>query len=233
MRERTRIGLLFAAAALVYANALWDGFTLDDPLYITVNPQVTSLSLRGLFSLHKFAHVFRPLTFATFGLNWALAGARPFGFHLVNVLLHAAVTCLLYLLLRNILEPASPQGSSQGKTVAFVAALLFAVHPIHTEAVTSIVGRSELLAAGFLLAACLFHVNDREIPALLCFVLAVLSKESAVVFLPLVLVCDYARGRWKPVLRYVSIAGVTLIYLGVFWKLQGGRLALPPNWQPG
>ena len=220
MKERTRIGLLFATAALVYANALRDGFTLDDDLYITLNPQVTKFTAGGLFALHKYASVFRPVTFGTFAINWALSGAHPFGFHLVNLALHAAVTCLLYLLLRTILEPASPQG----KNVAFVAALLFAVHPIHTEAVTSIVGRSELLAAGFLLAACLLHLNNREIPALLCFMLAVMSKESAVLFLPLVIVCDYARDQWKPILRYVWIAGVTLLYLGVFWKLQGGHL---------
>jgi tetratricopeptide (TPR) repeat protein len=66
-------------------------------------------------------------------------------------------------------------------------------------------------------------LSDQQIPALICFVLALLSKESAVIFLPLLLVGDYARGKWKPRFRYVLIAGVTLAYLGLLWKVQGGR----------
>jgi tetratricopeptide (TPR) repeat protein len=221
MKERIRMALLFAAVVLAYGNTLWNAFTMDDDLYIALNPQVTDFSARGLFVPHKFSAVFRPVTFGTFALNWALGGARPFGFHLVNLLLHAAVTWLLYLLLRTILGVETPQEIS----VAFVAALLFAVHPIHTEAVASVTGRAELLAAGFLFAACLLHVGDREIPALVCFVLAVWSKESAIVFLPLLLVCDYARGEWKSPFRYARIAGITLLYLGALWKLQGGRFS--------
>src|SRR4029077_5792548 len=99
----------------------------------------------------------------------------------------------------------------------------FAVHPLHTEAVSSIAGRAEVLAAGFLFAAWILHLQDQQIPALICFVLALLSKESAVIFLPLLLVGDYARGKWKPWLRYSLIAGVTLVYLGLLWKIQGGR----------
>jgi tetratricopeptide (TPR) repeat protein len=105
--------------------------------------------------------------------------------------------------------------------------LVFAVHPLHTEAVSSVVGRAELLAAGFLFAAWILHLQDQPIPALICFILALLSKESAVVFLPLLLVGDYARGEWKPRFRYAAIAAVTLLYLGALWKLQGGRFGQP------
>lgn len=214
--ERFRIVLLLAAAVLVYSDVFLNTFTFDDGLYIMGNPQVTAPSARAFFAPNRTSNVVRPLTFATFALNWALHGARPFGFLAVNVLLHAGVTLLLYFLLKAILEP-------EGASLAFAAACLFAVHPLHTEAVASIVGRSELLAAAFLLAAWLLHVRDREIGALICFALAVLSKESAVVFLPLVLVGDYAMGRWKPPARYVRIAGVTLLYLGLLWKVGGGH----------
>jgi Tfp pilus assembly protein PilF len=89
------------------------------------------------------------------------------------------------------------------------------------------VGRPELLAAGFLLAAWILHLGDWEIPALICFALALLSKESAAAFLPLVVVGDYARGKWKPPLRYAWIGGLTAIYLGLLWKVQGGRFGQP------
>src|SRR5579863_5980031 len=191
MKDSLRIGLLLAAAVLVYSNTLWNSFTLDDDLYITLNPQVTDTSAHALFSANKVANVFRPVSFATLALNWKLGGARPFGYHLFNLLLHAAVTLLLYLLLRAIfLDPTQAVRSARDNLVAFAAALIFAVHPIHTEAVSSIVGRSELLAAGFIFAAWLLHLEDRPLAALTCFALALLSKESAVVFLPLILVGD-------------------------------------------
>ena len=215
--SRLSLGLLLAVVVLVYANSLWNGFTMDDELYILRNPQVTSPSVRGLFAPNGISKVFRPLTFASFAVNW-FAGHGPAGFHLVNLLLHAGVVCVLYLLLRKFFA-SSPSGG----IVAFAAALLFAVHPIHTEAVTSIVGRAELFATGFVIAAWLLHLEGQEIPALILFVLALLSKESAVVFLPLVMVGDYARGKLKPYSQYAWIAATTAVYLGVLWKLQGGR----------
>ena len=218
MKKSLRVGLLLAAVALIYGNTLRNEFTMDDGIYILRNSQVTHASVRGLFAPNKISNVFRPVTFATFALNWRLGGARPFGFHLFNLILHAGASLLLYLLLEALLGASPP-----GQAVAFAAALVFAVHPLHTEAVSSVVGRSELLAAGFLFAAWILHLSDRQIPALICFILALLSKESAVVFLPLLLVGDYARGKWKPRLRYALIAGVTLAYLGLLWKVQGGR----------
>jgi tetratricopeptide (TPR) repeat protein len=218
MKESLRIGLLLATVALVYGNTLRNEFTMDDGIYILRNPQVTNPSVQGLFAPNKTTNVFRPVTFATFALNWRLGGARPLGFHLFNLMLHAGASLLLYLLLEALLGASPP-----ARAVAFAAALVFAVHPLHTEAVSSAVGRTELLAAGFLFAAWILHLSDQQIPALICFILALLSKESAVVFLPLVLVGDYARGKWKPRVRYALIAGVTLMYLGLLWKVQGGR----------
>src|SRR5580693_645720 len=218
MNERWRVALLLAVAILVYGNTLLNSYTMDDELYILRNPAVTSPSLKGLFEATKSNNIFRPFTFATFALNWAVGGAQPLGYHFFNLLLNAAVALLLYLVLRTLLE-AVPQGT----TVAFAAALLFAVHPIHTEAVASIVGRSELLAVGFLLAAWLLHLHDQHILSLLCFALALFSKESAVAFVPLVLAGDYARAKVKPLHRYGWIAGVALLYLAVLWHVQGGR----------
>lgn len=218
MKRSLGIALLLAAVALTYGNTLVNSFTLDDNLYISLNPQVTEASARAIFTPNKISNVYRPLTFATFALNWRLGGAKPFGFHFVNLLLHAGATVLLFLLFEMLL-----QGLPAATEVAFTAALIFAVHPLHTEAVSSIAGRAELLAAGFLFAAWILHLEDRQIPALACFALALLSKESAVVFLPLVLVADYARGKWKNGTRYAAIAAVTALYLGILWKVQGGR----------
>jgi len=218
MSERLRVALLLAVPILVYANTLLNGFVFDDETYIFSNPAVTHVTAPALFRPLKANNVFRPVTFATLALNWKLGGARPLGYHLFNLLLHAAVTLLLYLVLRKLLE-SMPQAG----TVAFVSALIFAVHPIHTEAVAWITARSELLAAFFLLGAWILHLNDQQVLALVCLVLAMMSKESAVVFLPLAMAGDYARGKLKPYYRYGLIAGTMALYLGVFWKIEGGR----------
>ena len=218
MNERIRVALLSAAVIVVYANSLLNGFAYDDDLYILHNPAVTHSSVRGLLQVHLPSNVFRPVTFSTFALNWVAGGGQPFGFHLVNLILQVGVVLLLYALLKTLLE-AVPRGT----TIAFAAALLFAVHPIHTEAVAYIEGRSELLAAGFLLAAWLMHLHDRPMAATGFLLLAMMSKESAVVFVPLVLAGDYARGRLKPPFRYAWIAAFAVGYLALFWRIEGGR----------
>lgn len=218
MKERLRIGLLLAVVALVYGNALVNQLVMDDELYIVRNAQVVDPSFHRIFTANPVDSVFRPITFATFALNWAISGPKPFGFHLLNLLLHAGVVWLLYLLLQELLG-----STAEAKTVAFAAALLYAVLPIHTEAVDWAVGRSELLAAGFLFAGWILHLRDRPIASLACFALAMLSKESAVAFFPLVILGDYAIGKWKPRIRYALEGGLTLAFLGLLWKMQGGR----------
>ena len=124
MKERMRVALLLSAAALVHGNTLHNGFAQDDEIYILQNHAVTGHALRELFAPNYFSHVFRPLSFVPFSCNWLVAGARPFGYHLVNLLLHAVVTVLVYLLLQYLLE-SSPQAS----TLAFTAALLLPYIP--------------------------------------------------------------------------------------------------------
>jgi tetratricopeptide (TPR) repeat protein len=218
MKTRLIFSVLIAACVLAYGNTLLNEFTHDDGLYIINNPQVTAPTIANLFSPNATSKVFRPVTFATLALNWAFSGEQPASYHLLNLLLHAAVVCLLYVLLLEIFGR-----HPRGQMIAVAAALLFALHPIHTEAVASAVGRAELLAAGFVFAAWILHLRDKEWSALECFALALLSKESAVVFLPLVFLGDYATDQWKPRTRYAWIAGIAVLYTGLLWKIEGGR----------
>jgi tetratricopeptide (TPR) repeat protein len=216
--ERMRLALLAVCAAIVYVNALLNSFTYDDFLYVLNNPGVTNSSFTGFFHATRFTNVFRPVTFFTFSLNWKLGHIHAVGYHLFNLLLHVGVTLLLYALLKKLLENVP-----DAAILSFISALLFAVHPIHTEAVASIVGRSELLAAGFVLAAWFFHLEDQLLPSLLCFIFAMMSKESAVSFVPLVLFGDYLRGRFKSRAVYLWIVLAAVAYTGVLWFAQGGR----------
>jgi len=179
---------------------------------------VNAPSWKGLFEPTPHNNKFRPVTYATFALNWALGKDHPFGYHLFNILLNSAAVLLLYLVLTELLE-TKPRGT----TIAWATALLFAVHPIHTEAVASVSGRSELLATALLLSAWYLHLQDLPFFSLLCFVLAMLSKESAVAFLPLAVAGDVVRSRWKNPVRYLLITGTTFLYLAVLWVVQGNR----------
>ncbi|HUN63018.1 MAG TPA: tetratricopeptide repeat protein [Candidatus Sulfotelmatobacter sp.] len=218
MTEKKRIAVLLLVSVLVYLNTLGNGFTMDDDAYIFHNAGVTAHSFRVLFQPTWGSNLFRPFTYFTLMLNWLVGSDHPFGYHLFNVFLHAAVTLLLYLVLRRLLDSVS-----RSELIAFVAALLFAVHPIHTEAVASIVGRSEGLAMAFVLAAWLLHLEDHPYWAFVCFALALLSKESAIIFVPLVCAGDLARGVRKPIFRYAGVALVGVLYLGLLWHVQGGR----------
>ena len=134
----SRSAVIAVAAIVPYLNALPADFTFDDVGVISENVAVQIHPAADLLTYVYYpGGLYRPLTMLTYAAN-ASIDARPWGYHLVNVVLHALVSIAVFFLARRLLDSA---------VAATVAALLFAVHPIHTEAVTGIVGRAELLAA--------------------------------------------------------------------------------------
>src|ERR1700687_3234360 len=149
--------LLLLLAVLPYLNALSADFTLDDEPDIRNNSAVThGIDLVGALALPMYpGDLYRPFTVLTYAVNETLAPGAAAPFHAVNVLLHGVVTVLVFVF------GAQLFGSVR---IAWIAAALFAVHPIHTEAVTSLVGRAELLAALFGLLAILTAAPDDGVP---------------------------------------------------------------------
>uniref|UniRef100_A0A8C5G505 Protein O-mannosyl-transferase TMTC3 n=1 Tax=Gouania willdenowi TaxID=441366 RepID=A0A8C5G505_GOUWI len=143
-----------------YWNSLSCGFVFDDVSAILDNKDLRpSTSLHNLFrndfwgtpmAEERSHKSYRPLTVLTFRLNYLFSELRAASYHLLNVVLHAVVCVLFLRVCRLFLD----------KTYSLVAALLFAVHPIHTEAVTGVVGRAELLSSIFLLAAFLAYTKS-------------------------------------------------------------------------
>jgi protein O-mannosyl-transferase len=236
VRARVPLALaaLLGAVAVSYGSAVAEaGLVYDDLVLVGRNPYIRDL--HGLWegmtrSFWSFAApagseevgFFRPLVLALLALGWQISALDPFGFHLVNVLAHAAATLLSFRLARRL-------SGSEG--VAFATALLFAVHPIHTESVTWVSGISDLSCGVFLLAAVLAHVRWRErgahgvpwgvAPLVL---LALLGKEMALSLLPIVVVLDLAspaagRGleRLRPLRRYVPFLLAYAVYYG--WRV--------------
>ncbi|MFQ3582814.1 MAG: tetratricopeptide repeat protein [Chloracidobacterium sp.] len=172
----------------VYANTFQHGFAFDDLGLILHNPTIIDWrQIPALFAQGYWGHKvggggnYRPLTVTTFALEYGLWGSHPTGYHVVNVLLHACNTWLLFHLLR--LYRAS-------LGIAGIAALVFAVHPVHVEAVASIVGRAELLGffCGSLMwwswrrATCVHRlVSGWRLLAVAAYLGALLSKENFIV----------------------------------------------------
>ncbi|XP_076343835.1 protein O-mannosyl-transferase Tmtc3-like isoform X2 [Tachypleus tridentatus] len=151
--------LVSLAACVCYLNSLQCGFAFDDMSAIRDNrdlrPQtpITNLFWNDFWGtpIHKeHSHKsYRPLCVLTFRLNYAMHELNPIGFHFVNVGLHVIV-CIFYLRVCRMILP---------ELASLVAAVFFAVHPIHTEAVTGVVGRAETLSSVLFLLAFIAYTK--------------------------------------------------------------------------
>ena len=135
-------------ALATYLLALHNGFAFDDAVLIPRDARVTNGELGALITTSYWKDaamaLYRPLTSLTFGLDWAAADGSAAWFHFTNVLWHMLASVLVYVLLLRYFDVGA----------ALLGAALFAVHPVHVEAVANVVGRAELIAATMVLAGC-------------------------------------------------------------------------------
>ncbi|MEQ1856179.1 MAG: hypothetical protein ABL963_06910, partial [Longimicrobiales bacterium] len=187
-------------AALVYVNSLWNQFAYDDVHIIEQNQRIHALgtlpsALTAPYWPDAYGQelgLWRPATTASFGLLHVLGGGSPVVFHAANVLGHAAASVLVVLLCAALM-PLVP---------SLVAGLIFAVHPVHVEAVSNLVGFAEILSAIAALLACLVHVRGPTVtgwPRALAlgalYAVAFGAKESGVTLPGLIFLVDAARQR--------------------------------------
>ncbi|XP_040200098.1 protein O-mannosyl-transferase TMTC3 [Rana temporaria] len=155
------VGILLCVVVACYWNSIYCGFVFDDVSAILDNKDLhPSTPIKKLFqndfwgtpmSEERSHKSYRPLTVLTFRLNYLFSELNAVSYHLLNLLLHAVVCVIFLKVCKLFLDHQS----------SLVAALLFAVHPIHTEAVTGVVGRAELLSSIFLLAAFLSYTKSK------------------------------------------------------------------------
>lgn len=223
-RQRSLIAaLLLLAVLLTYANSLPGAFIGDDHTIVVANPLVNDPGLAAIFGSQYWGGkvdtgLYRPITILSLALNRMVFGPSPWGFHLVNLLLHAGVVVLAWATLERWAFP---------RFVAVGAALLFALHPMHAEVVNLAVGRSELLAALFMLAA-LYVLRGAQWPgvgvAAGWFLLALLAKEHAVALLLLWPLFEAFVGGGTSVWRrhWRRYAGFALLVAGwLAWRTWG------------
>ena len=194
---------------LVYLNSLNGAFVIDDVTSIPKNPLVDQ-PLKNLIA-GRLVHF-------TFSINYLLGGLHPFIYHLTNIFIHLGVVILVYFFLLEIVS----------QKISLLAAAIFAVHPIHTEPVSWISGRTYLLGTLFLLASLLLYIIAYKrkkyfhyyyISSLICFLMAQLLEIKSVAFLLIIglyeLIFGKIKKRWRWLIPYFAL---TLLFLASLVK---------------
>lgn len=230
------LAVALAVALVGGLPSLKPGFIHDDHRIIEQNQLVqdparlTEILARGYWTVddRQVPNLYRPVTILSFALNRMATGPLPAGFRAVDLLLHVLVTGLVFGVARRMTRPAGGAGetdaSGASSGAALAAALLFAAHPVHTEALGLVVGRSELLMALFTLASLALFLDGRRGWALALLPLAIFSKESGIAAPFLLIAADRLRhGRSRFSIPFAAAAtGVALACLFVRSAVLGG-----------
>jgi protein O-mannosyl-transferase len=235
--DRWSAPVLFLLSAACYANTLLNGFVYDDELQILANPYVKSWHyLPQIFTTTVWSFIgaagdtnyYRPLMTFTYLLVWKAFGDLPIGFHLLNILLNALVVAAVY---------STGKVLFKSTFIAWVAAVLFALHPVHTETVNWIAAVPDLEATLLFVSTFLIYARrpivDRKNQAAIvaCYVAAMLAKEPALLLAPLLVYYEHfvREGHEQTALRrkirqYAPVCLAGLGYL-VLRTLLLGKLA--------
>lgn len=235
--------LLFTLTFLYYGNSLRNKYSLDDD-YVTVtnfpvkgkekeyvpNHNLVSKGFKGILKIFKsrYAHDtdgafdYRPITTVTFAIEYAIFGQSPFISHFINILIYFFSIWLIFCNLFKLLEQHENK-----LNIAFICALLFLIHPIHTEVVNNIKCRDELLAFSFsMLALChCFKIYEKftfkNLFLIALFLsLGLLSKKSAILFIGIMPLCFVFYRKFSVKYLYVILsAGLFALLIVFFLKL--------------
>ena len=218
---------IVAAAFAVYWPSLRNGFVWDDTALILRDPFIRSWRLipegfrHFLFTDATASDFYRPLQRLSYTLDYALYAFGPRGYHLTNILLHAAAAVALFLFLQKWSGRWLP---------ALLASLVWVVHPLHTSAVIYVAGRADLLAALFGFSALFLALENRGLFAAVCFMAAMLSKESGCIAMALWLLMLVFRRDFSQLRRWSAVAAVIVaVYCGLRFSAEKTP---PPRTEP-
>ena len=212
------IFLIICSGAVVYINSLNGQFLWDDSAYIKDNIYIKDRSdILKIFSQNSGAtislesYAYRPLQEFSYMLDYSLWKLNVFGYHLTNALLHISVALSIYWLSRLLFN---------SRPLSLFTSILFVIYPGHTEAVSYISGRGDLLSALFMLLCFIFYIKQLHsgrkysyICMLLSFVLAILSKENALILPILLLLYHYTFKQRIRIGLYLPVLMITVIYV--------------------
>src|SRR5215510_639226 len=183
--NRTAFLLCLVIVTVCFVNSLPNDLVFDDGPLVGSNPAIRAIRpiefLKSPYwARQQYEGIYRPFTIFSLSVDYAVWKRWAPGFRMTNLAVHAVNGFLVFLLCTSL--------AGQG-IVPLSAMLIYLVHPVHTEAVIGIVGRSDLFAACFLMSAWLLFRRAKRVWSVALFALALLSKENAIVF-PAILVLD-------------------------------------------
>jgi protein O-mannosyl-transferase len=240
-RHALPVAALWAAALLAYSNSFHAGFVNDNSMLILHDSRIQAVTAQNIHLIwgqeywygNAVSGLYRPLSTFSYLLNYAILGngPEPAGYHWVNFGLHAVNIALVYFLAWRLLRDGA---------MALAVGAVWALHPVLTESVTNIIGRSDLLAGFGVLAGLLCHImgagasGRRKVAWLGALTAAtaigLFSKESAIVVVAAMLLYDFTFGTletWRPRSIGYSYAAVALP-AAVFFYLRHQTLSRLP-----
>jgi Flp pilus assembly protein TadD len=201
------IGIL---VSLLFFNSLGNQFTNWDDGMIYQNSTIRDLSWKGIKRIftHEKANTYQPIRMLSYAVDYRFWKLNPIGYRITNILFYILTCIMVFLTLRylsaNLRENVS---SDSHERVALFGSFLFAAHPVHVEAVTWLAARKEVLQGFFFFMAFYLYLKGREVEGqkrlfylalvLFLFLLAILSKPSAIVFPAVILVYEIAQRKNK------------------------------------
>lgn len=236
--------IIFISSFILYSNTLSNDFVYDDNYQIKDNfwirdfrflPQMFLKDVWNFRSTDWVSNYYRPMMHVIYLISYQIFSLKPWGYHLVNILFHASVSIMVFLTIDKLLKHLKYdrlQGDSRFLSIPFITAMIFVVHPIHSEVVSWISAIPDLSYSLFYLLGFYFYIKFKEgskisyTISLLCFLFALFCKEPAVTFILIIFTYDFIMKREKNIPQslelYVPFIMVFLIYLGFrFHALKG------------
>ncbi|MCI5157798.1 MAG: tetratricopeptide repeat protein [Candidatus Electrothrix sp. AUS1_2] len=235
---------------LIYQNNLAGDFLIDDSFFVYNNPSIRSLANTPsfFFSSESMSHddsdwgtkIYRPIRTLTYALDYHIYGLNSVGYRFSNLLLHITVCITLFYLAKGLAFPS---------LAAFFGTLLFAIHPVHVEAVSWISSRADLLGLLFLNLSLIFYIKYRNcanhpffllIVAIGMSLLAYFSKEATVPLPGLIIAFDFAVTRSTDIRRFfrsrfpawLLFSLALFVYLVIRYRITG-KFSQDQDWWGG
>lgn len=224
--------LILIVGFIAYSNSFHNEFVFDDVQQVVNNTIIRSFNNIPAIFTHNLGYYggeqegkfYRPIQTLTYMFDYFLWGLEPFGYHITNSLLHIVVSILLFFVISHI---------TANRLLSVITALLYIVHPVHTEAVTYVSGRADSLCVIFLLAIIIFQFkywnSSKKLNKIMYysvimifFMLALLSKELAMMFPILWIFTEYClrnKDKYEGLLNRKFIFYLPIIAMTIVWFL--------------
>lgn len=220
MFKKHQIFLLIILAYLTvfsFYPALSANFVnLDDTAMVTINQYIKDLSISNIISIFSNYHyrMYHPIVTLSYAIEYYFFKLDPFIYHFINIILHLLNTFLVFFIFRKL---------TKSFAVSYIVGILFAIHPVHVEAVAWVSARKDLLYSIFYLLSILFYIKLPEtthktkifLLSLFFFILSCLSKPMAVTLPAILILVDYYQNNlsFKKIKNYLPFALISVVFI--------------------